>query len=148
MDSNHQKRATATNEHEAGEVIRPAAFANKGKKRKEETWTEEDLKRESDSFKDQYVEEVALNATQAALRILASAGLCDLDGEDVPDILHMLQAIKAVGCKSIGIDHDFHPVTKKIMQEPDAKTRQFIGHMVMSADGSLQSSKRYFAEGD
>lgn len=142
MDSNHQKRDDG--------VIRPAVFAQRhtGKKRKDELWTEDDAKQASDSFKDQYVEEVALNATQAALRVLANAGLCDLDGSDVSDIVHMLQAIKAVGCKSIGIEHPFHPVTQKIIQEPDAKTRQFVGHMVMSADGSLNNTERYFAEGE
>jgi hypothetical protein len=140
MDSNHQD----------DRVIRPAAFAAKsGNKPKDKLWTEADAKEASDSFKDQFVEEASLNAAQAALRVLAAAGLCDLDADDVPHIVLMLQAIKAVGCRSMGIDHPFHAVTEKIIQEPDTKTRHFVGHMVMSADGSLNNTERYFAqEGD
>lgn len=140
MESNHHKNLNF-NHGESGEII-PAAFAKKKKKNmKEAIWDEHTLKEASDGFKDQYVEEVALNAAQAVLRTLATAGLCDLDGDDVLDIVHMLQTIKAVASKSCGIDHPFHSVTQKIIAAPDEKTREFIGYMVMSADGSLKSNR-------
>lgn len=137
-----EKRAPL--EEEKG-VIRPAAFTKKAatgeKRRKAEMWTDEDRVAASNSFKDQYIEEVSVSAAEAVLRVFASAGLLDLDKHDVPNFLMMFESIKAVGCKSMGVEHPFHAVCQKVIQEPDDKTRALVGYMIMSAEGSLPSKR-------
>ncbi len=139
MDTHQSKRHTALEREES--VIRPAAFQKNAVT--DELWDEKKAEEISRKYKENFVEQVTADAMQAMLRVFAAAGLlANIDKDNVDQFLMTNESVKAFGCAGMGIDHPFHAVAKKVIMEPDDKTRSLVGYMIMTAEGTLSSTTR------